>query len=87
MMRYGSTFPTTICHGRSGETSSASIVPVSFSRVRESAVIRADMIVSTIAIRPGTKRLELLRVGLKRIRTWGVMRISGRLVESRSDAA
>ena len=58
-----------ICHGRSGETSSASIVPVSFSRVSEIAVISDEMIVSTNAIRPGTNRFELSRVGLKRMRT------------------
>ena len=60
-----------ICHGRSGDTSSASIVPVSFSRVSEIAVISDEMIVSTNAIRPGTNRFELSRVGLKRIRTLG----------------
>ena len=66
--------PTTICHGRSGETSSASIVPDSFSRVSDSAVISADVIVSTIAMRPGTNRFALSRVGLKRMRTCGTMR-------------
>ena len=60
-----------ICHGRSGETSSASIVPVSFSRVSEIAVISDEMIVSTNAISPGTNRFELSRVGLKRMRTLG----------------
>ena len=62
-----------ISHGRSGETSSASIVPVSFSRVSEMAVISDEMIVSTNAIRPGTNRFELSRVGLKRMRTSGAM--------------
>ena len=51
--------PTMICQGRSGETSSASIVPDSFSRVSEIAVISEEMIVSTNAMRPGTKRFEL----------------------------
>ena len=49
-------------------------MPVSFSRVREIAVISDDTIVSTKAIRPGTNRFELRRVGLKRMRTAGVMR-------------
>ena len=57
--RYGATLPTMICQGRSGETSSVSSVPVSFSRVSEIAVISDDTIVSTNAIRPGTNRLEL----------------------------
>ena len=63
-----------ISHGRSGETSSASIVPVSFSRVSEMAVIRAEMIVRTNAISPGTKRFLLSRVGLNRMRVTGTMR-------------
>ena len=63
-----------ICHGRSGDTSSASSVPVSFSRVSEMAVMSAEMIVSTNAISPGTNRFELSRVGLKRMRTAGTMR-------------
>ena len=37
------------------------------------AVISDEMIVSTNAIRPGTKRLELSRAGLNRIRTSGTM--------------
>src|SRR6267143_5139080 len=73
--RYGVTFPAMISHGRSGETSSASIVPVSFSRVSEMAVISDEMIVRTNAMRPGTNRFELSRVGLKRMRLWGTMRI------------
>ena len=51
-----------------GETSSISIVPVSFSREIEIAVISADTIVSTNATRPGTKRCALSSVGLYRIR-------------------
>jgi hypothetical protein len=39
--------PATIATGRMGETSSISMVPVSFSRVMEIAVIRADTMVST----------------------------------------
>ncbi len=62
-----------ISHGRSGETSSASIVPVSFSRVSEIAVMSAEMIVSTNAISPGTNKFELSRVGLKRKRTRGTI--------------
>ncbi len=62
-----------ICQGRSGDTSSASIVPVSFSRVSEIAVISAEMIISTIAISPGTKRFVLSRVGLKRDRACGTI--------------
>ena len=75
-----------ICHGRSGDTSSASIVPVSFSRVRDSAVISAAMMLSTIAISPGTKRFVLSRVGLNRDRTCGTIRIPPRRVgaDSRS---
>jgi hypothetical protein len=57
-----------ICQGRRGDTSRASIVPVSFSRVSEIAVISAEMMVSTKAISPGTKRCELSAVGLKRVR-------------------
>jgi hypothetical protein len=34
------------------------------------------MIVSTKAIRPGTNRLELSRVGLNRMRTSGTMRMA-----------
>jgi hypothetical protein len=63
--RYGSTLPTMICHGRSGETSSTSIVPISFSRVSEIAVISAQTIVSTKAIRPGTKRFDALQRGVE----------------------
>ena len=74
--RYGATFPTMICHGRSGDTSSASMVPVSFSRVREMAVISDEMMVSTKAISPGTKRFALLRVGLKRMRISGTIWIA-----------
>ena len=54
--RYGTTLPTTICNGRSGETRSTSIVPVSFSCAMEIAVISALTSVSTNARRPGTKR-------------------------------
>src|SRR4051794_13403884 len=67
-----------ICHGRSGDTSNASIVPVSFSRVSEIAVISDEMIVSTNAISPGTNRFELARVGLNRIRTLGTIRRGAR---------
>ncbi len=73
--RYGATLPTMMCHGRRGETSSVSSVPISFSRVSEMAVINDEMIVSTNAISPGTNRFELSRVGLKRMRTCGTMRI------------
>ena len=78
MTRYGATLPTTICHGRSGDTSSVSSVPVSFSRVSEIAVISEEMIVSTNAISPGTNRLELSRVGLNRVRTCGTIRTDAR---------
>jgi hypothetical protein len=47
-----------------GETRSISMVPVSFSRVIEIAVIIADTMVSTKATSPGTNRWELSRVGL-----------------------
>ena len=57
-----------ICQGRSGETRSTSSVPCSFSRESEIAVMSAETSVSTSAIRPGTKRLALSSVGLKRIR-------------------
>ena len=67
--RYGATFPTTICAGRSGDTSSTSIVPRSFSRAMEIAVISAETRVRTNASRPGTKRFWLASVGLNRIRT------------------
>ncbi len=73
MPRYGATLPMMICQGRSGDTSSASIVPVSFSRVSESAVMSAAMIMSTIAISPGTKRFVLARVGLNRDRACGTI--------------
>src|SRR3954464_10905011 len=69
MIRYGKTLPTMIDQGRNGDTRSASRVPVSFSRVSEIAVISDEMIVRTNAIRPGTNRLELWRVGLNRVRT------------------
>ena len=65
-----------ICCGRRGETSSTSIVPRSFSRDNEIAVISAETSTSTSAIRPGTKRFTLSSVGLNRmrvsvtIRTW-----------------
>ena len=52
-------------------------MPVSFSRVSEIAVISDEMIVSTKAISPGTNRFELSRVGLKRMRISGTMRIAG----------
>ena len=78
MSRYGATLPTMICHGRSGDTSSASRVPLSFSRVSERAVMRAPMMFSTSAISPGTKRLELACVGLKRARASGTMRMAPR---------
>ena len=76
--RYGSTLPTMICHGRSGETSSTSSVPRSFSRDSEIAVISAETSVSTSAIEPGTKRFTLSSVGLKRMRTRGTMRTRDR---------
>ena len=50
--------------GRIGETSSISMVPVSFSRVIEIAVISAETMVSTKATSPGTKRWALSSVGL-----------------------
>ncbi len=56
--------PTTIALGRMGETSSISMVPVSFSRAIEIAVISAETIVSTKASSPGTKRWALSSVGL-----------------------
>ena len=65
-----------ISSGLSGETRRISIVPVSFSRVREIAVISAEMMVSTKAMSPGTNRFELARVGLKRIRASGTMRMA-----------
>src|SRR4051812_12007257 len=69
MIRYGKTLPTMIDQGRSGDTRSASRVPVSFSRASEIAVISDEMIVRTNAISPGTNRFELWRVGLNRVRT------------------
>ena len=77
MPRYGVTLPTMICQGRSGDTSSASMVPVSFSRVSEMAVISDEMMVSTNAISPGTNRFELSRVGLNRIRLSGTIATVG----------
>jgi len=68
MTTYGTTLPTTIATGCSGETSSISIVPVSFSRVIEMAVIIAETMVSTSAMSPGTKRFTLSSVGLNRMR-------------------
>ena len=67
---YGMTFPATIALGRMGDTSSISIVPVSFSRVIEIAVMSAETMVSTNATSPGTKRWALSSVGLYRIRAW-----------------
>ncbi len=61
---YGATFPATIAHGCNGETRSISIVPVSFSRVIEMAVIIAEMMVRTRAMSPGTNRFTLSSVGL-----------------------
>ena len=58
------TLPTTMALGRIGETSSISMVPVSFSRAIEIAVISAETIVSTKASSPGTKRWALSSVGL-----------------------
>jgi hypothetical protein len=63
-----------ICTGRSGETSSTSIVPVSFSRVMVMEVISVETSMRITAMSPGTKRLTLSSVGLKRIRTTGSMR-------------
>ena len=40
----------------------------------DEATLNDEMIVSTNAISPGTKRFELWRVGLKRMRTVGTMR-------------
>ena len=57
-----------------GETSSISIVPVSFSREIEIAVISAETMVSTNATSPGTKRWELSSVGLYRIRACASIR-------------
>src|SRR5688500_20368832 len=74
MARYGRTLPRMIDQGRSGETSSASIVPVSFSLVSEIAVISEARIVRTNAINPGTKMFELSRVGLNRIRVVAAIR-------------
>ena len=57
-----------ICHGRSGETSSVSIVPVSFSRVSEMAVISDEMIGEDERHQArARKRFELSRVGLNRM--------------------
>ena len=64
-----------IDHGRNGDTSSASIVPVSFSRVSEIAVMSDARMVSTKAISPGTKMFELSRVGLNRMRVVAEMRV------------
>ena len=61
---YGTTFPATMARGRMGETSSISMVPVSFSRAIEIAVMSAETIVSTNASSPGTNRWELSSVGL-----------------------
>ena len=76
MTMYGATLPTMICHGRRGDTSSASMVPISFSRVSESAVMSAAMMLSTRVISPGTKRFALSRVGLKRARASGTIRMA-----------
>ena len=51
---YGKTFPIMIWTGLRGETRRSSIVPSSFSRVIESEVIRAEISISSMAIRPGT---------------------------------
>ena len=67
-----------ICQGRSGETSSTSSVPRSFSRESEIAVISADTSVSTSAISPGTNRFALSSVGLNRIRLASSMRTAPR---------
>ena len=74
-----------ISNGLSGETRRISIVPVSFSRVSEIAVISAEMTVNTNAISPGTNRFELARVGLKRMRASAAMRTPpARFARSRS---
>src|SRR5690606_36230611 len=62
--RYGTTLPTIICHGRSGDTSRTSSVPRSFSRDREFAVMSAVTSVRTSAMSPGTKRFTLSSAGL-----------------------
>ena len=75
-----------IDQGRSGDTSNASSVPVSFSRVSEMAVISVARMVSTKAISPGTNRLELSRVGLNRMRVVAAICTGPRLAErSRSN--
>ena len=50
--------------GRMGDTSSTSIVPVSFSRTMEMAVIMAQMSISISPITPGTKLYALFIWGL-----------------------
>ena len=72
------TLPATMATGRMGETSSISIVPVSFSREIEMAVMRAETMVSTNATSPGTKRCALSSVGLYRIRDCVSMRSAPR---------
>ena len=70
--------------GRSGETSSTSSVPRSFSRDSEIAVISAETSVSTSAISPGTNRFTLSSVGLNRMR---VSARSARTGRARADSS
>ena len=54
----------TIRNGRTGDTSSTSIVPVSFSRTIDTEVIMAQINMKIIPMIPGTKLYELFIWGL-----------------------
>src|SRR5690606_1503085 len=62
--KYGIALVTTIISGCTGETSKTSIVPRSFSRTIDTAVIITQTSIRMSAITPGTKLCTLFSCGL-----------------------
>jgi hypothetical protein len=62
--KYGTAFAMMIFNGFIGDTSSTSMVPVSFSLTIEMEVIMAHININIMPITPGTKLKELFMLGL-----------------------
>ena len=74
MTKYGIILARTIFIGFIGDTSSTSMLPVSFSLTMDTEVISAQISSSISPMIPGTKLYELFNCGLYSILRFGVMR-------------
>ena len=66
--KYGISFPSIIVAGLTGDTSSRSIVPFSFSRTIDTEVMMAHISMKIIPMIPGTKLYALFILGLYSVR-------------------